>query len=132
MSRVNLLITCSGHHRTSTVSRRSRRLAPLAAVALLALTACGGTTEDEPDAASKEPTASSSAPTESESSEPSQESTPKTPRAKCTLKGKESANVTLEDNGDALVATFDGQPVTDRGTVLYSVTAWDAAGEIGV
>jgi hypothetical protein len=105
----------------------TRRLTPLAAVALLMLTACGGTTDDEPDAANEDTTAPSSTP-----AEPTRESTPETPRATCTLKGKQSAKVTLEDTGDDLVATFDGQPVTDRGTVLYSVTAWDEAGEVGV
>lgn len=63
---------------------------------------------------------------------PTGESTPQPSAATCTLKGAQSAKVTLEEQGDALVATFDGQPIADKGTVLYSVTAWDQAGEEGV
>lgn len=100
-----------------------RRLLPLAAIALVAFTSCGETGEKQPEAARSKVVTSSSAPTEESDPEPS--------AATCTLKGTKTGKVTLEDTGDALVMTFDGQAITKAGTVLYSVMAWDEAGEVG-
>lgn len=101
----------------------TRRLASLAAAVLLALTACG-TSDDEPEAGVDDKDAPSSS--------PSEQSPAESRVATCTLKGSESAEVTLEDNGDAFVMKFDGRPIPASGTALYSATLWDAAGENGV
>jgi hypothetical protein len=48
----------------------------------------------------------------------------------CKLKGS-GGTATLEQTADGLVMTFKGLPVPASGTVLYSVTAYDIAGENG-
>ena len=47
------------------------------------------------------------------------------------LKGSHTARVRLVDNDDALVATFTGQSVADKGTTGYFVTVFDEAGDNG-
>ena len=47
------------------------------------------------------------------------------------LTGSHTARVRLVDNEDALVATFTGQSVADRGTTGYYVTVFDDAGDHG-
>lgn len=104
----------------------TRRLGPLVALALLTLTACGGASDDKPDAATDK---AESRPSASTSDEPT-ETAAAPRRASCNLKGKR-AKVTLEDAGDALTVTFTGQPITKSGTALYVATVWDEAGEVG-
>jgi hypothetical protein len=63
--------------------------------------------------------------------ESASESAATTLRASCDLKGKHPAHVTLTDDGDSLIATFEGQPVADTDTTGYFVTVFDEAGETG-
>ena len=108
-----------------------RRIVLMATLVLLTITACGAT-DNASDTASEQTASASSTPAEPESSEPTEDTTPPAPHATCRLRGKRRAKVTLKDSGDALVASFDGQRVVERGTTLYAVTAFDDAGEIGV
>ena len=47
------------------------------------------------------------------------------------LKGSHAARVKLVESDEALVATFTGQPVADKGTTGYFVTVFDDAGDVG-
>jgi hypothetical protein len=51
--------------------------------------------------------------------------------ATCELEGEAAGTATLEQTRDGLEMTFTGLPVLEQGTALYSVTAYDAAGENG-
>lgn len=104
-----------------------RHLVPVVA-AFFALTACGGSTDDGTGNSASDTTPSqSSHPTASES-----DKLTAVKQATCKLKGPETADVTLQETGDGLVATFEGQPVRPSGSTFYSVTAFDQAGEEGV
>lgn len=83
-------------------------------------------TSSSPSSDSVPPSVASPAPTTDASSPPQRDV------ASCVLSGKNKATVTLTDIGDALQVVFAGELPSRAGAVLYSVTAFDEAGEVGV
>lgn len=93
-------------------------------IIIIAAGAGGGSDDDSEPAASQTTAAEQSHPAEVPS-----DAAPLT--AMCKLKGSPGGTATLEQTDDGLVMTFAGLSVSPSGTVLYSVTAFDDAGENG-
>lgn len=92
-------------------------------LAVAATAACSGATDaSNADKGGDEPKPAAA----QSSAEPAE-----TREASCVLKGSRAARVRLVDGDDALVATFTGQPVADKGTTGYFVTVFDDAGDHG-
>ncbi|MDB5963493.1 MAG: hypothetical protein JWP59_4787 [Massilia sp.] len=108
-------------HRTA-----RRAAAGLVCAAVVALSGCGGEESGDDPSADND-----SAPTSPEQSSEAPSETAAPASATCNLKGKSGGTATLEQTSDGLVMTFAGLPVPDTGTALYSVSAYDAAGEQG-
>lgn len=102
-------------------------------LALLLLSGCGG----DPDARSGRyesiatMTATPEPLAEDESATPPGDEEPEPNVAGCGLSGLEAATVQIVDVGDALMVTWEGQPVAARGTTGYYVTVYDADGNGG-
>lgn len=96
----------------------SRLRVAVAVAALLTLSACGSEAESGADPTADKPTKTAEA-----------EPTTDAPKVATCKLGK--GDVKLEQVDDALYVTFNGHPVPETGTVLYSSTVYDDAGEHG-
>ena len=101
-------------------------VAGISCLALLGFAGCGS---DAPDPSRSEPINSASSSTPAKASEEPASSSGA--EATCKLKGSPGGTATLGQDPAGLTMTFTGLPVPPSGTALYSVTAYDAAGEHG-
>lgn len=104
-------------------------IAALSCVAALGFTGCGGGGDSGGAAGGPiSPASSTSSPPKLPGSAGSSGGAGE---AACKLKGSSGGAAKLVQDGDGLTMTFTGLPVKSSGTVLYSVTAYDATGEQG-